>query len=127
MALPSDADIPFILADAYPNTEWGMQGEDKSDYANLDWRDTGTTKPTEAELETAWSAIETKISTKSTYRQSIKTRVNAIAGTAYSNLTNAQLKDLMEPVLLALGGIDEQTGNINTVSNWTAARRLLDT
>ncbi len=39
-------DIPLILGDIRPDAKWGMMGEDKGDYDNIDWRDDVMTKPT---------------------------------------------------------------------------------
>ena len=53
-------DIPLILGDIRPDAKWGMMGEDKGDYDNIDWRDDVMTKPTLKEITDAWPATQKK-------------------------------------------------------------------
>lgn len=48
-------DIPAILTDKYPNTQWILDGDD---YEGLTWLDATVQKPSEAELLAVWPEVQ---------------------------------------------------------------------
>lgn len=59
-------DIPATLAALCPDAQWTLNGDD---YDGLDWLDDGCPKPTLAELEAAWPAVQVERQNAESQRQ----------------------------------------------------------
>lgn len=125
MALPAEADIPFILSRIRPGADWGWKGGAYNDPANIEWRDAGQTLPTLAELEAEWTIIAGETVTANTVRQQLKTAYAPLAGTAVGSLTNPQLVLLVEILCYIMGGVDEKTRVLLPANQWKKAKEIL--
>lgn len=125
MALPSEADIPRILARIRQNADWGWKGGEYSDPSQVVWRDAVQTEPTLQELEDEWAIIAAEDASADTVRQQLKNEYAPLTGLQISSLTNAQSRLLLEILCYVMGGIDEDTRTLKPANQWEAAKQLL--
>lgn len=128
MALPADADIPLILSRIRPAADWHWRGDGStwSDPADLDWQDPVQVEPDETEMGADWTAYLAEQATALTVKQQLKALVTAVAGSGIQDLTNAQVRDLVEVLVAIMGGVDLETRLVKPANQWTTARDILD-
>ena len=124
MALPNNADIPLILSRIRAGADWGWKGGSLADPANLDWRDVAQVLPTELEFDSGWAAFLAEEGAQAALRSQIKNDTASTEGVLLSNLTNAEVRQLLEVVLYVFGGIDRNTREIKPVNQWVQAKEV---
>jgi DNA-binding NarL/FixJ family response regulator len=80
--------IVEILNTKYPGTEWSLLGDT---YEGLEWLDESP-KPTEAELESQWEEVQSKMATIE--QANINSRASALAKLAALGLTEEEIAAL---------------------------------
>ena len=101
-----------------PGAKWSWLGGDVDDYTQLVWEDIQITKPTLAELQTAWQAIEANEQAADDLRQTIVQLAQSTVGERIDQLDNNQIKALVAILLWQRGAIANDL-TINPLSYWT--------
>jgi hypothetical protein len=88
-------------------------------YAGIgDWRDTGTTKPTQAECDAEWIVYQAEQATAVTNKNAILALAQSAVGVQLSALTAAQIKALTACILYHVGGVDASTMTVKPLTDW---------
>ena len=100
-------DIPTALTSLKPGAEWTLRG---SDYSGLEWLDSGQTKPTETEINSKISSLDSA----EAIRLLREERDRRIAKTDWRASSDVTLADAWKTYRQALRDITTQTPKLNS-------------
>ena len=118
MALPANADIPFLLSRIRPNAEWSWKGGAANDLTQVDWRDAVQVEPVEAEYAAEQVIVDAEGVTEAVTRTAQRGRVDGLKTMAPNLLAVPNLSLAVEELLVRAGALDPQTGAILPIDEW---------
>lgn len=124
MTTPFDTpiDMPVVLQRLRPNSEYHWKSDGWGTYADIgEWRDSHTTKPTEAELYAEWDIYRAEIARQtadeSTLHDHMMALASSAAGAAVDQLSAEQVRALVTLLLWRAGAINAD-GTVRPVVEW---------
>jgi hypothetical protein len=117
MALPSQADVPFLIGRLRPNAEWRWKGGAANDPSQVRWDDRRQTEPTEREYEAEQILVEAETVRREAARAVRLSRSDQLTGKAPKDLTASEVKYTLEALLGIVGALDND-GLILPINKW---------
>ena len=109
----------LALEYAYPGMQWSIQG---NDYSTLVWHPgNAQAKPTEPELQTAYTNYQTSQTNAGTALSNIISTAQSAVGVTLTALTAAQQRSLLAVLIHKAGGVDISNPNqpkVKPLNQW---------
>lgn len=118
MALPAEADVRELLGRLRPGADWGWRGGAVNDPAQLRWRDSVQSEPTEAEYLAELLVLDAEKARAAATRAAQLGRLAGIIDLDPSMLTPPEVSVAVEELLFRAGALDPETGAILPIDEW---------
>lgn len=120
MATIQDVNIRLVLSRLRPGAAYGWLGDGDTGHnlSVVEWRDSGSTLPTEAECIAEWGVYQTEQGDAATLRQTILTNAQSAVGKTLDTLTIAERNALIALLLYKAGGVNPRTGVVQPLNTW---------